>query len=317
MFDRLCVDAKAWEASREKMISRRNEESLRNPTPAMIDLQNIIRERARQKAIANRSPHQKKLQRKSFRLSESDKSEHTPAMLEVMRCMQLKRLNLSVDNVPAADVDVDMVEVGVPALDLAAASSSPIQSPIANRKTVAFEKKINLRMRTRAITCDEAIDVVAKLSEIEGNDDDLNPQKASLLPHDLLRVSPIPTEVLFGGSRKSSGESSNYSGSDGEHVTKNSLNVAKSAENLQMSPEERRRRRELSRLEIFLPPPGITPGGMGLRTRSADVVDMGMRTRSADVVDEEGASMRKLRSAFKFGVTKLLRQVSDSFTSMF
>lgn len=305
VFDRLCVDAKTWEASREQMISRRDEESLRNPTPAMVDLQNAIRERARQKAIANRSPHHKK-QRKSFRLSESEKSEHTPAMLEVMRCMQLKRLNLSVENVSD---DVDMVEVGVPAIDLA---PSPLQSPTANRKTVAFEKKINLRQRTKAITCDEGIDIVAKLCEIEGNNDDINPQKASLLPQDLLRVSPIPTEVLFGGSRKSSGESSHYSGSDGESVTKNSLNVAKSAENLQMSPDERRRRRELSRLDIFLPP----TTGMGVRTRSADVVDMGVRTRSADVVDN-GAAMRNLRSAFKFGVTKLFRQVSDSFTSMF
>ena len=49
VFDRLCVSARSWESAREEMIERRNEEALRNPTPAMRDIQNMIRERARAK----------------------------------------------------------------------------------------------------------------------------------------------------------------------------------------------------------------------------------------------------------------------------
>ena len=35
VFDRLCVSSRSWEASREEMIARRDEEAIRNPTPAM------------------------------------------------------------------------------------------------------------------------------------------------------------------------------------------------------------------------------------------------------------------------------------------
>ena len=143
---------------------------------------------------------------------------------------------------------------------------------------------------------DEGIDIAAKLSEAEGREADQNPRTASLLPRDLLCVSPIPTEVIKLG--KTSDQSSTPSSS--RCVTR------KSSLNSITAPAEDKRRlcRELSRLDIYLPQ----------QTQEGCVHQM--RTRSADVA-LDNAAMRNLRSAFKFGVTKLFRQVSDSFTSMF
>lgn len=289
VFDRLCVSERTWEASWEEMITRRDEEAIQNPTPAMQDLINQVRERARAKAKAlSVSPHNSghRRRKKSFTLHEADKTEHTPAMLQVMRCIQLRKIN---QHMVEGD-DVDMVEVGVPALQ-EQQYTPPATMKHPKCKTVLFTTD-----RIADGLYDEGIDIAAKLSEAEGREADQNPRTASLLPRDLLCVSPIPTEVIKLG--KTSDQSSTPSSS--RCVTR------KSSLNSITAPAEDKRRlcRELSRLDIYLPQ----------QTQEGCVHQM--RTRSADVA-LDNAAMRNLRSAFKFGVTKLFRQVSDSFTSMF
>jgi hypothetical protein len=210
-------------------------------------------------------------------------------MLEVIRSIQLKKQLMSHSMVEEGlhEKDENMVEVGVPALEDLARQPTPSRRMLFGRTVGHINNKISLR-QTRRRTIDQGIDIAAKLSAIEGRDaaEENNPRTASLLPQGLLRVSLIPTEIVApvfsdigGGSRK------------------NSLNSEDTA--VLTLAEEKRRRRELSRLDIFLP--------------DAATLHCGMRTRSADSVgDESNAAMRTLRSAFKF-----VRQVSDSFTSMF
>eukprot|EP00088_Acartia_fossae_P071664 TRINITY_DN9899_c0_g1_i3.p1 TRINITY_DN9899_c0_g1~~TRINITY_DN9899_c0_g1_i3.p1 ORF type:complete len:877 (-),score=247.53 TRINITY_DN9899_c0_g1_i3:669-3185(-) len=317
VFDRLCVSARSWESAREEMIERRNEEALRNPTPAMRDIQNMIRERARAKAKAERlagsgGGHNNgcggRHRRKSFTIAEADKTEHTPAMLEVMRSIQLKKYKQEIENKTNDD--------GITA----------VTGHISHNKTVIFKDTAD-----NSHPIDEGIDIAAKLAD----PDDVNSRQNTsaddtvLLPKGLLRVSPIPPEVVSpimldsrGSSRRSSRTTPPTTPTTAQlppRRTKSALNVdidraAVDVVQQYLTPaEEKRRRRELSRLDIFLPPP---PPSSTMRTRSADIVVPPRLTRSADVIDD-GTAVRSLRSAFKFGVSKLFRQVSDSFTNIF
>ena len=221
-------------------------------------------------------------------------------LMKVMRCIQLKKMNQLHDD------DVDMIEVGVPALQ--DEHTATVNHPKCKAVLFRTDKK------TSRGSYDEGIDIAAKLSEIEGTSEEQNPRRAALMPTDLLRVSPIPTEVMK--LDKVSDQSSSSAGSSRCVTRKHSLNINVAA----IAAEDKRRLcRELSRLDISFPQKGLDFGAVRqMRTRSADVaIDCAaMRTRSADVM-VENAAMRNLRSAFKFGVTKLFRQVSDSFSSMF
>ncbi|XP_023322981.1 serine/threonine-protein kinase VRK1 isoform X2 [Eurytemora carolleeae] len=49
VFDRLCVSAQSWERAREQIWARRDNESLNNPTQAMLDILSMIKKREKAK----------------------------------------------------------------------------------------------------------------------------------------------------------------------------------------------------------------------------------------------------------------------------
>lgn len=207
VFDRLCVSAGSWERAREQVWSRRDVDSLTNPTQAMLDVMSRMKSREKERKEREEKGTTGRKRQKSGSYAMTENTDLTPAMQEVMRMRKLRNL------------------------------------------------------------------------------DPTNPdaKSASLLPRSVLRVSPIPSEVV-----------------------QPPLSGRKVSEKI--SPEKSRLRvrpAELARLDPFLSDPDS-----GCR----------MRTRSADIGEHEVA--RNLRSGFRFNfglgnMRTLIRQVSDSFTNMF
>jgi len=154
-----------------------------------------------------------------------------------------------------------------------------------------------------------------KVRQAESQAEGEEPQttSANIIPTNILRVSPVPREIVTGSPNSLFNRRFNGDGASGSCLNganKTGLTRTRSREFPVV------RSRELSRLDPFL------SGGRPRELSRLDpfLSDSGgrMRTRSADVSSAE--TNRDLRSAFRFGfgnMRSLIRQVSDSFTNMF
>jgi len=169
-----------------------------------------------------------------------------------------------------------------------------------------------------------------KVRQAESQAEGEEPQttSANIIPTNILRVSPVPREIVTGSpnslfNRRFNGDGASGSCLNGANKTgltrtrSREFPVVRSRELSRLDPFlSGGRPRELSRLDPFL------SGGRPRELSRLDpfLSDSGgrMRTRSADVSSAE--TNRDLRSAFRFGfgnMRSLIRQVSDSFTNMF
>ena len=64
VFDRLCVSAQSWERARELVWARRDNESLNNPTQAMLDILSMIKKREKAKEEKGNSRKRQKRYKK-------------------------------------------------------------------------------------------------------------------------------------------------------------------------------------------------------------------------------------------------------------
>lgn len=89
VFDTCCISATSFEQKRESMWAKRSEESLFNPTPAMIAIMDRLRDQATSRCDQPKTPKGRK-RTKSFT---DEKCENTPAMVEVMRLKKMKSMD--------------------------------------------------------------------------------------------------------------------------------------------------------------------------------------------------------------------------------
>ena len=54
VFDKLCVSGRTWERARESVWSERNAHSLENPTPAMLEVLKMMRNKEKEKRSSGR-----------------------------------------------------------------------------------------------------------------------------------------------------------------------------------------------------------------------------------------------------------------------
>lgn len=85
VFDKLCVTGRTWERAREGIWSVRDAHSLENPTQAMLDVQEMIRNKEKGNSGRKRT--------KSGNYS-MESTELTPAMMEVMKLRKLRKLEV-------------------------------------------------------------------------------------------------------------------------------------------------------------------------------------------------------------------------------
>lgn len=103
VFDTMCTSATSFEQKRESVWAKRSEASLDNPTPAMIAILDRLREQAASRGEQTKTPKGRK-RTKSF---SEEKSDKTPAMMEVIRLKKLKSMddaNLELYNNPPSAV---------------------------------------------------------------------------------------------------------------------------------------------------------------------------------------------------------------------
>lgn len=85
VFDKLCVSQRTWNVNREAFWAARDEQSLTNPTQAMLDVQTAIRERN-----ANTNTTRKRQKSGNY---VGDGPENTSAMLQVIRRRKMRLMS--------------------------------------------------------------------------------------------------------------------------------------------------------------------------------------------------------------------------------
>jgi len=85
VFDSACVSVTSYERKREELWAKRSSDALLNPTPAMKE---ILEKLAKQ-----HNPALSTKQRKRTKSCTEEKSDHTPAMVEVMKLKKMKSLD--------------------------------------------------------------------------------------------------------------------------------------------------------------------------------------------------------------------------------
>jgi len=276
VFDGLCVSAKSWEARRANMFTKRDEEAMANPTPAMKQVIDRI-EKTKAENL-NGTPSRRARKKSGCWTYDLERAEHTPAMLEVMRAAQLRKMREELANNP------------------------PLQHLNYANKSNLFRDGITDGVSFKTPPCDEEGTDVAK--HIHDDDDVIHhPRSAALIPTDLLRVRAfVPTEIITPvltqcrRTRRMASLDIDPAVEMAESIDAHMLNQAQAPKG----------NRELMRLQLS------GPGGAA----AAAIASHQMRTRSANALDDWSAG-RSLRSAFKDGVSKLIRQVSDSITGIF
>jgi len=272
VFDGLCVNAKDFEAKRTNMIAKRDEQAMCNPTPAMKQVMDRI-EKTKAENM-NGTPSRRARKKSGCWTYDLERAEHTPAMLEVMRAAQLRRMREELANNP------------------------PLQPFNYKNTTNLFRDDITEGVSFKTPCDEEGTDVAKHI-----HDDDVihHPRSAALIPTDLLRLNAfVPTDVITPvltqcrRTRRMASFDIDPAVEMAESIDAHMLN------------QPQKGNRELMRLKLS----GPIPGG------SAAIASHQMRTRSANALDDWTAG-RSLRSAFKDGVSKLIRQVSDSFTGIF
>lgn len=81
VFDRMCISERSWQAARDRLIGERDADSLRNPTQAMLD----VMEKMKKKSLSET----RKRNKSGAQYYGDHGPSHTPAMLEVMKLVQL------------------------------------------------------------------------------------------------------------------------------------------------------------------------------------------------------------------------------------
>lgn len=97
VFDSACVSETSYEAARDRVLEERARRSLDNPTQAMVDILEKMNTKKRERVESgNNLPKPLKRKRqKSFVME--DRTENTPAMLEVIRMKKVKDAEDSAD----------------------------------------------------------------------------------------------------------------------------------------------------------------------------------------------------------------------------
>jgi len=87
VFDTACISATSYEQKREELWAERSAEALLNPTPAMVEIQNKLRQAHKQKQQAQ-GRH-----RKRTKSCTDEKTDQTPAMMEVIKLRKMKSMD--------------------------------------------------------------------------------------------------------------------------------------------------------------------------------------------------------------------------------
>merc|ERR1712012_341200 len=102
IFDSACISATSYEKLREDKWAERSQDSLRNPTKAMLDIMKKMKAEKNQDA-STKTPKGRK-RTKSF--SDVDNTNSTPAMMEVMRLKKLKSMDDANDELTNSETPV-------------------------------------------------------------------------------------------------------------------------------------------------------------------------------------------------------------------
>merc|ERR1712241_874743 len=112
VFDSACISATSYEKMREDKWAERSQDSLQNPTKAMLDIMKKMKADQKMKAEKNqdntKTPKGRK-RTKSF--SEVDSTNSTPAMMEVMRIKKLKSMDDANEELMDCDVPVALLKL--------------------------------------------------------------------------------------------------------------------------------------------------------------------------------------------------------------
>jgi hypothetical protein len=112
VFDKACISVTSYEKMREDKWAERSQDSLQNPTKAMLDIMEKMK--ADQKMKAERMQDNTKTPKgrkrtKSF--SDVDSTNSTPAMMEVMRLKKLKSMDDANEELMNCDVPVALIKL--------------------------------------------------------------------------------------------------------------------------------------------------------------------------------------------------------------
>jgi len=102
IFDSACISATSYEKLREDKWAERSQDSLRNPTKAMLDIMKKMKAEKNQDT-STKTPKGRK-RTKSF--SDVDNTNSTPAMMEVMRLKKLKSMDDANDELTNSETPV-------------------------------------------------------------------------------------------------------------------------------------------------------------------------------------------------------------------
>ena len=102
IFDSACISATSYEKLREDKWAERSQDSLRNPTKAMLDIMKKMKAEKNQDTTTKTPKGRKRT--KSF--SDVDNTNSTPAMMEVMRLKKLKSMDDANDELTNSETPV-------------------------------------------------------------------------------------------------------------------------------------------------------------------------------------------------------------------
>jgi len=107
VFDTACISATSYEKMREDKWAERSQDSLQNPTKAMLDIMKKM------KADKNQDNNTKtpKGRKRTKSFSEVDNTNSTPAMMEVMRLKKLKSMDDANEELMNCDVPVALLKL--------------------------------------------------------------------------------------------------------------------------------------------------------------------------------------------------------------
>ena len=112
VFDKACISVTSYEKMREDKWAERSQDSLQNPTKAMLDIMKKMKADQKLKAERNqdntKTPKGRK-RTKSF--SDVDSTNSTPAMMEVMRLKKLKSMDDANEELMNCDVPVALLKL--------------------------------------------------------------------------------------------------------------------------------------------------------------------------------------------------------------
>ena len=106
VFDSACISATSYEKLREDKWAERSQDSLRNPTKAMLDIMKKMKAEKNQDTV--KTPKGRK-RTKSF--SDVDNTNSTPAMMEVMRLKKLKSMDDANEELLNCDTPVALLKL--------------------------------------------------------------------------------------------------------------------------------------------------------------------------------------------------------------